>query len=510
MLAMPRPFARADLAVYAALAGVKFVLHAATAGGYGMFRDEFYYLACADRLDWGYVDHPPLSIWLLAATRAVLGDSVVATRLPAVFASTLVVIGTGLLARRLGGGRFAQALAMASVIACPMLLGVHNYYSMNTLDHVFWVAAAYLLLRLIASSEPRWWIWLGVVCGLGLMNKTSMAFFGIGLAAAIVLTPLRRWLATPWPWAGGAVAALLYAPNVAWQFAHDFAMLEFIHNASLNKNAPMGPATFLVEIVKTFHPILLPVWAMGVAWPFVDAAARRWRPLAIVFAAVLLVFMFGNGKPYYAAPAFPLAFALGAVWIAQLTAMRRTARVAILVLVAIGGAAMAPMAVPLLPPATALAYMQALGLAPKPMERSHRGAMPQHFADRFGWPQRAELVQRAFRSLSPEDRDRAVVIGLNYGEAGAMEYWADELGLPPAIAPHNNYWLWGPGRAGREVNLLIAGPEHPVLDQFESVEDFGMVDEPFQLDWWRRAHVYVARGLKRPIDEVWAEAKVFQ
>lgn len=507
---MPRPFARADVAVYAALAGIKFVLHAATAGGYGMFRDEFYYLACADRLDWGYVDHPPLSIWLLAATRALFGDGLFAVRLPAAFAAALVVVGSGLLARRMGGDRFAQALAMAAVIACPMLLGVHNYYSMNTFDHLFWVVAALLLLRLVDGGEPRIWIALGAVCGLGLLNKASMAFFGAGLAAAMLLTPLRRWLVTPWPWAGGAVALLVYAPNLVWQVTHEFAMFEFLRNAAANKNAPMAPLTFLGEVVKTYHPLLLPLWAAGVVWPFVDTGARRWRPLAIVFAFVLLLFTFGDGKPYYVAPAFPLAFALGAVWIAQATAARPRVRKAILGVVAVGGAALAPMAVPLLPPATALAYMQALGLAPKPMERSHLGAMPQHFADRFGWRARAELVQRAFRSLPPAERAQAVVIGLNYGEAGAMEYWADELGLPPAIAPHNSYWLWGPGRAGRDVNILIAGPEHPVLDAFASVEDFGTVDEPFQLDYWRRAHVYVARGLKRPVEEVWAEARVFQ
>ena len=481
-----------------------------TAERYGMFRDEFYYHASASRLDWGYVDHPPLSIWILAATRAVLGDSLLATRLPAILAAVLVVVGTGMLARRLGGGLFAQALAMVCVVACPMLLGIHSYYSMNSFDHLFWLAAAYVLVALIDRGSPRLWLVLGAVSGIGLLNKTSMAFFGIGLVAAIALTPLRRWLATPWPYAGGVLAFVLYLPNVFWQWSNDFAMLEFMRNAAQYKNAPMSPLVFLGEVVKTYHPVLLPVWAAGVLYPFVVERARRWRPLAIVFLAVLLVFIVGNGKPYYAAPAFSLMFALGAVWVGAATTGRRRVRVAVLAAIAIAGAVAAPMAVPLLPPAQALAYMQTIGLAPKPMERSHIGAMPQHFADRFGWRERAELVQRVFATLPPEEQQQAVVIGLDYGEAGAIEYHADELGLPPAISPHNSYGLWGPGRAGREVNLLIAPPGHPVIAFFESVEDFGTVDAPFQLDPWRSNRVYIARGLKRPVDDVWAEAKAFR
>lgn len=506
---MFRSFARADLAVYAAMASIKAVIHLATAGRYGLFRDEYYYLACASRLDWGYVDHPPLSIWILAATRALLGDGVVAIRLPAIVAAVGVVVGTGLVVRRLGGDRFGQAVAMASVIACPMLLGVHSYYSMNSFDHLFWVIGAYLLVRLIQEERGTWWIAIGVLCGIGLMNKTSVAFFGIGLVGAVVLSPLRRWLATPWPWTGAAVALLLYAPNLVWQMTHQWAMFEFMRNAALYKNVAMGPAAFLVEVIKSFHPLLLPVWAAGVLYPFLDPAARRWRPLAILFVVVLAVFIVGNGKPYYVAAAFPIAFALGSAWMAKLSEGLRRTRIAIVVAIAVGGLAMLPMAVPVLPPATALAYMQSLGLVPKPAERSHAGAMPQHFADRFGWRERARLVRRAYMTLSPEERAQAVVIGLNYGEAASVEYYADELELPPGISPHNNYWLWGPGRAGRAVNILISRPDHPVLQWFESAEDFGIVDEPFQLDGWRQLHVYVVRGLKRPIAEVWIDAKSY-
>jgi len=506
---MSRPSTRFDFGLYAACAGAEVALHVATAGRYGMFRDEYYYLACADRLDWGYVDHPPLSILVLAISRALLGDSVLATRLPAILAAAAVVVVAGLLTRRLGGGRFAQGLAMLCVVACPMLLGIHSLYSMNSFDHLFWVLGAYVLVGIIQTDDPRRWLLLGLVSGLGLQNKTSMAFFAIGLVAGLALTSQRKWFRSPYLYAGGALALLIYAPNIAWQVQHDFAMLEFIRNASLHKNAPITPVSYVLEIVKTFHPLLLPVWLMGALYPFVRSEARVWRPLALVFVTVLIVFMFTNGKPYYAAPAFALIFPLGALWIERLTTERRSWRPAIVVVLVIGGALFVPMAIPILPPQKALTYMQTIGIIPKPAERGHSGEMPQHFADRFGWRKRAELVKRAYDSLSPEDRKKAVILCPNYGEAAAMEYYAAELGLPPAISGHNNYWLWGPGQAGGEVNIVIAHPDNEMLRAFRAVEDLGTVDEPFQLDRWRELRVYIARGLERPVAELWPDLKRF-
>lgn len=502
-----RPFERVDYAIYAVLAGFKMWIHIATAGRYGMFRDEYYYLACASRLDWGYVDQPPLSIALLALTRSIFGDSLFATRLPGIIVSGLVVLLVGLLARRLGGGRFAQGFAMLAIVACPMFLGIHSYYSMNVLDHFFWALAAYVFVLIIQTDNARLWLLFGLICGLGLQNKTSVAFLGWGLVVAMAFTSQRKWFASPWLYAGGALALLVYLPNILWQFANDFAMLEFMRNAALHKNAPMGPLEYTLEIIKVFHPFLLPVWLLGAAYPFLRSEAAAYRPLAIIFAVVLVTFALTNGKAYYAAPAFLIAFPLGSVWLERLTEGTKVWRPAIAYVLIFGGLLMAPIAIPMLPPKMALDYMQAIGIVPKPAELGHVGDMPQHFADRFGWQKRAELVKKACDSLSAEERAKAVIVSTNYGEAAAMEYYADELQLPPSITGHNNFWLWGPGEATGEVAILICRPDDEMLQAFESVEDFGALDEPYQLEGWRQARVYVARKLNRPLAETWANFK---
>jgi 4-amino-4-deoxy-L-arabinose transferase-like glycosyltransferase len=100
-------------------------------GPYGLFIDEFYYIACAKRLAWGYVDHPPLSILILATTRAVRGDSILALRLPPALAAAGTVFVAGLVARRLGGGPFAEALAALATATGPVFLLLGTFYSIE-------------------------------------------------------------------------------------------------------------------------------------------------------------------------------------------------------------------------------------------------------------------------------------------------------------------------------------------------------------------------------------------
>src|SRR5512143_3585555 len=203
--------ARAGDGMIALFALAKLVLHLATSSGYGYFRDEFYYLACADHLAAGYVDRPPLSILVLAPVRHVLGDSRLALRLvPALLGAATVAL-VGLMARRLGGGRWGATLAMTAALVAPEYLALDHFYSMNAFDMFLWALTAFVLIHLIDEARPKTWLLLGVVLGLGLLNKISVLWLGAGVAAGLVASPQRRWLATPWPWISGVIAGALFS-----------------------------------------------------------------------------------------------------------------------------------------------------------------------------------------------------------------------------------------------------------------------------------------------------------
>jgi hypothetical protein len=490
-----------------AFALVHFLLHVLTQGNYGIFRDELYYLACADHLAWGYVDQPPLSIAVLAALTAVAGESLAAIRLLPSLAGAALVVLTALMARELGGRRWAQVLAALAVAVTPEYLGLTGIYSMNAIDLVFWALAALVLIRLVKTDEPRLWLAFGAVAGLGLLNKVSILFLGFGVAVALVLTPLRRHLRTPYPWLGGLLALALFSPHLVWQVRNDWPTLEFMENASRYKIADLSPLEFFVAQVMNMHPLNFPIWLGGLAWLLVGREGRRFRAPAIVFLAVFTVLAVQNSKPYYLAAAFPPLFAGGALAIERLTERRAWARPVAAGVLAFGWA-LAPFAVPVLTPKGFVAYQRALGVEPRNAENSALGALPQHFADRFGWPELADVVAEVYESLPEDERRDAMIVTSNYGQAGALRYFG--RGLPPAVSQHNSFYLWGPGPGSGEVVILIGEDpdDEGLLATFESVTFVRYAEtSPWAMPYERRAPISICRGLKVPLEEAWRRGK---
>jgi 4-amino-4-deoxy-L-arabinose transferase-like glycosyltransferase len=182
-----------------ALAGLSFVAHMLVAGNYGYFRDELYYIADGRHLQAGYVDQPLLMGWLAALVRVTAGDSLVAIHVIPALACALIMVVTGLMARGLGGGRVAQLVAGVAALFTVDFMATGSPLSMDVLDQLWWALASLLLLRLLRRETPRLWLLFGLVAAIALLTKLTLLFFGLALALALLVTPERRYLRTPWP-----------------------------------------------------------------------------------------------------------------------------------------------------------------------------------------------------------------------------------------------------------------------------------------------------------------------
>ena len=273
-MSVPRP----TLRIVAPIAAAKLVLHLLWANGYGYFRDELYYIACARHLAWGYVDHPPLSVAVLAGVRAALGDSRPALRLLPALVGAAVVLLAGWLAREIGGGRVAMVLAAIAALVAPVYLAIDHFYSMNALEGLFWTVAVCLVARILRMrGVVTWQTWavLGVVLGLGLLNKASLLWLIGGVFLGLVLTPQRRLLRSPGPWLAVVIAAALLAPHVVWQIDNGWPTREFMQNATGEKMAAISPLAFLRAQIDDMHPLNAlargsPGWvrcSSGSVWP---------------------------------------------------------------------------------------------------------------------------------------------------------------------------------------------------------------------------------------------------
>ena len=499
------------------IAAAKLAIHLYALPHYGWFRDEFYYQMCAAHPALGYVDHPPLSIWILGVVRALAGESLWAMRLVPVLAGLAAVFVTGQLARELGGGARAQALAGLAVLVAPVYLALHHFYSMNAFDVVLWPLAFLALARAMrhdrgeAARARAAWAALGVVLGLGLLNKISVLWLAGGLGLGVLLTRLRL-LRTLGPWLALGVAALLFAPHIAWQVANDWPTVEFMRNATGGKMAPVSAPEFIQDQILSMNPATLPLWLGGLVW-CLFARRGEWRWIAVAYLAITaLLIAGGRSRTSYLSPAYPALFAAGAAalggWLDRRPAALRHGLTALVAgsFLAVG-AVLAPLALPVLPVDSYIAYAKRLGFAPSTEEIKEVGLLSQHYADMHGWEELTAAVVAARDSLPPGERERACIYGQNYGEAGAVTILGRARGLPPAIAGHNNYWLWGPGSCDGSVMIIIGGDREDHAESFESVEPAGVATSRYAMPYEQNLTVWVCRGLKQPPREIWPRVK---
>jgi hypothetical protein len=488
------------------------IFHLTCLTRYGWFRDELYYMASTRHLAWGFVDHPPLSIGLLSLVHAVFGDSLAAARVVAALLGAATVFFTGKLARQVGGGVFAQALACLAALLAPVYLAVAHFYSMNAIEIALWPAATLLLLRAL-RTERRWdWAGLGLLLGLGLLNKISVSWLILGIGVGLLLTPHRRALRTLGPWLAAAVAGLVFLPHVLWQVAHRFPTLEFMRNATAHKMAAVSPLGFLREQILVMGPANALVWIAGILFALLAREGRPWRVLVWVWVAVLaLLVAGGKSRANYLSPAYPALLALGGVAWERMLARgpARWARVPLVASILVLGMIGVPLALPVLPVNALIRYQAAFHMAPKTEERLQVGPLSQHDADMFGWKEMVTLVARARDRLTTEERRHARVFGQNYGEAGAVDVLGRPLGLPPAISGHNSYWMWGPQGWDGRVLIIIGGDPEDNARWFDSVETVGTVDAPHAMPYERGIQVSIGRGLKIPVAEAWPKLKNF-
>src|SRR5437763_8465657 len=240
------------------LALAKVLFHLCTAGRYGIFRDELYYLACSEHLGAGYVDQPPLIGFIAWIARHVFGESLIGLRFLPALAGAVTVWLTGKLARDLGGGAFAQALAALATFAAPVFLLMHHWLTMNAFEPLIWIACAWCIVRAIDRDEPRYWLWFGVLIGVGMENKYSTAFFAFAVFGALLLTPQRRFLMSRWIWIGALCSLLIFLPNLIWLVRHDFPFLELMHNIrSTHRDVVRGPVAVIADQAKLLNTTLV-------------------------------------------------------------------------------------------------------------------------------------------------------------------------------------------------------------------------------------------------------------
>lgn len=502
------------------VAAVYFLMHMLTAARYGYFRDALYYLACSEHLDWGYVDQPPLIAALAWLARHTLGTSLRALLFWPALAGVGRTVLTAAFARELGAGRFGTVLAAVLAATPPVWYVLDHQFAMNALEPLFWTGCAYVILKMIKTGNSRLWLAFGVIAGLGLENKYSIAIFAFGLLAGLLLSSQRKLLFTPWLFAGGSVALLLFLPNLLWNIHHHWPVLELMHNIRVSgKDIALPPLAFLGQQILMAGPFTFPFWFSGLCFYFFSGKAKPFRAFGWAFVITIGFFLAQHGKDYYSAPTYAIVLAAGAVaaerffakpLFGALPLLRAVLKPAAFVWLIAGMLLILPVELPVLPIDGFLEFQKHLPLQGSRTERLQIGAtLPQYYADEFNWEEMVQAVARVYHTLTPEEQAKTAIFADNYGEAAAIDFFGAKYGLPKAISGHQSYFLWGPRGYTGEIVVRIGAPLDDVRASYASAEVGATIENPYALFYETRP-ILLCRGRKENYQTEWANVKKWE
>ncbi len=481
------------------------------AGNYGLFRDEYYYIETSKHLAWGYVDLQPLSAVILAFSRALFGDSILGIRIFSYLAGSAIVFISGLIAREMHGTKFAQVFTAFLVIFSGVILGNSGYFSMNSFDILLSALLFYFLIRLINNGNPKLWLVIGLLFGIGLQNKLTFLFLGFGLAVGLIFTKYRNQIKSKELWIGAAIALVIFLPNIIWQVTNSYPTLEFMRNATEYKNKSMGVIEFSLGSLQELNPGYVLFIFTAFYFLFFDKKGKAYNIIGWIFVSVFFVFVFNNGKPYYMGVLYPVMLAAGVIGADILIEkyLRNFVRIILVVLVIPFAIIVTPFAIPVLNVDTFIKYSETLGTKPESGERSKLGLLPQFYADRFGWKDMVKKVALAYNKLSPEEKKEVLIFGQNYGEAGAVNFYRKQFNLPPAISSHNNYWIWGyPENFKGKILIVIGSNIKDNSKFFKNVELAATHSSKYGMPY-ENVDIFICKDPKMPIGDIWEKIKHF-
>ena len=473
------------------------LLHVLCINNYGYFRDELYYLACSKRLAWGFVDHPPLSVFFLRAVTSIVGDSLAAIRAPVVLASGLTTFVVMATSKRIGATGYGLWLTGACTVLSGMYLVIFSFYSMNAFDILYWAIAGAIMVRLIEGRGPWEWLALGTLFGIAFLNKASVLWLVAGIAFAVLATPMRKSLKSPAPWAGLTLAAIIASPNIFWQIQNHWPTLEFAQNAQKLKLLPIAPWDFVMQQAVVMNLVGFVFIVAAIVWSF-RAEQKRWLPLSLAFLLVVAILLVnGRSRVNYLAPAYTLVLPLVGLaskeWFGSRSRLTWTA-----IAFGVSSPLYLCLGLPWLSPKFMTEIILASPIQPPVEEKGPKSPM-QGWSDMFGWEDLAREAKAARAGLSYQDQLQAVVVANNYGEAAAMEHF----GVPRVVCGHNSYWLWGHDDWNGQVAVFVNKWPDDVKSMFYEFKQVGSVEAPNAVPEQNGSPVWVARGLKVPVSVFW-------
>lgn len=511
---LDRKFFISDIAIllYTALAAT--VCHLLISGNYGYFLDELYTLACSRHLSLAFVDIPPVAPALLALNTAILGDSLPALHfLPSLFSGAVVIL-AGLMAKELGGGKQSVALAGISAAVVPVWMALGSLYTYDFLDQFLIISLLYTVLLLLKRENPKLWLVIGIIAGMGVMTKPSIVFFILAIALALLFTRHRKQYLTKWPWLGVLAAVIIILPALIWQAKNGFPIAQYWVAYSGSKAVHADPVEFILMQVVGMNFFLLPLWLTGLWYFLLDKEGCKYRLLGVIFTVIFVVCLITGAKMYMVIPAYAMLLAGGAVALQKFFANRKWTAIlpAYAAVIILAGIFQAPNYMPVLPVDSLVKYYNSVGVlfdvkTIRLDNNSQKVEIPDYFSNRFEWDTLVSDVAEVYNSLPAAERADTAVVTQNYGWAGAVDEFGGKLRLPKAMCGQLNYYFFSLSDIGRKTWIMIGTSQEDLEKVFGNVTlaktSVTKIRQPYELN------IFICREPKFTAEQAKEGIKLF-
>jgi len=496
---------KTDNILLVTLAFFAVLIHILLNGQYGFHRDELDFIMNARQLDWGYVSYPPITPFFARLGLELFGESLRGLRVLPAIAQGIVMILAGLMARDMGGNRNAQIMAALAAFSMPISLMGGTLIMYFSFDFLWWVLVAFFLVRLLATDDARCWLGIGAAIGFGMLTKYTMVFWVAGLVVAVLVTSARKYLRSKWLYFGAALALLIFLPNLIWQIQHDFISLDYlaaIHARDIEWGRGEG---FLIkqlyEVTNTFS---LPLWAVGLSLCLFGGSTKRFRTLGWMFVVTFVLFLINKGRAYYTGPAYVMLLAAGCVWFEQWLGTRpeKTRKLGLGLLwgtQVIGGLIF-------------LLVIKPVASINSPMWNV-TSSLNREVTEMVGWQDLTKQVADIYQSIPESEKAHTVILAGNYGEAGALDLYGKEYGLPRIITGSNSMWYRGYGEPEPETVIVVGFESSYAGYFFSSCEYSGTVTNQYNVkneETTYHTGLYVCRGPRQPWSDMWKRMQWYQ
>jgi len=482
------------------LALFSLVLHLARSSAFDYYVDELYILQTSKHSLIGYADDFPLQIWLMWLTTSVLGCTPFAIRLFPALAGAANILAAGLLAREVGGRRFAVSVAGLGTFVAPFLAFAATCANAWSYEGLPWTLSGLLIVRILRTGHGRLWWFVGIVWGLGLLMKPTIVLFMAGIGLGFLLTRARAELLRTGYWLALAVSMLVFSPALIWQTMHGWPFLDTMRSMRSDEYAELGiwlgyfsRSKMLLAQPALLGPVNCILAVSGVLFHLVLSDRRN--PLRSVLWGCIAAgcgFLRTSGYIYYLNPLYAILLAFGAVAAAQAMPKGRFrwARPALVGALAVQGLVVAPLCVPLLPNESLDRYSAAVCRGMLAPLRWTAAVFQGTDVYRTG----TTVCHFAYMSVPTEERNNCCMI-IGYAPvAVGMEYYGAEYGLPKIYSPHLNFISWGPPEESTQTVIAQFFSRKELEGWFGSVERFALHNG-----------VYICRQPKKSYREIWQE-----